>query len=312
MAQYLVTGGAGFIGGRLASALTAGGHRVRVLDDLSGGGTAPAGCELLRADVVDRDAVRRGMEGVAGCFHLAAVASVERCTQDWAAAHRTNIGGTVTVLEAARDLGLPVVMASSAALYGDPLRVPVAESTPARPLSAYGLDKLAGEEHARVGAALFALRSVALRLFNVYGPGQDPASPYSGVISIFARRALDGRPLVVHGDGAQVRDFVHVDDVVRAFLAAMAHAEAEPGALVLNVGTGRATTIGDLARLIAELAGSRAGIEHGPPRAGDIGRSLADPALARERIGFEARTPIEEGLRDTLAWLASSTPGNSR
>lgn len=305
MAHYLVTGGAGFIGKRLALALTRAGHEVRVLDDMSGGGETPPDCQLVQADVCDGQAVRAALERIDGCFHLAAVASVERCTNDWSASHRTNLGGTVTVLEAARDRAVPVVLASSAAVYGDPKQVPVPESTVARPLSAYGLDKLGGEEHARIGARLFGMRSAALRLFNVYGPGQDPRSPYSGVISILARRALDGELLTVHGDGQQVRDFVYVDDVVRAFAAAMRCLETEPAPLVLNVGTGRATSVGELARLIRELGGAGVPIEHGPARAGDIRLSLADVALARQSIGFEAEIAIEDGLRHTLDWLAS-------
>ena len=195
MATYLVTGGCGFIGSHLCSALRGAGHRVRVLDDLSTGVAAnlAPGADLVRGDVADAGLVRRAMDGAAGCFHLAAIASVERGTRDWLGTHRVNLSGAVAVLEAAARLGgVPVVYASSAAVYGDCEALPLAEDAPTRPLSAYGADKLGCEQHARVAGVVHGVPTLGLRFFNVFGPRQDPGSPYSGVISIFCERLSRG------------------------------------------------------------------------------------------------------------------------
>jgi UDP-glucose 4-epimerase len=310
---YLVTGGCGFIGSRLVRELARRGHRVRVLDDLSTGDEAalPDGVELAVADVADAAAVRAAMRGADGCFHLAAVASVERTRRDWLAAHRTNSGGTVTVLEAARDAApapVPVVYASSAAVYGDATEPPAAEDSPPAPPSASGVDKLAGELHARTGARLFGAPTLGLRFFNVYGPGQRADSPYSGVISLFCDRLSRGLPVTVYGDGRQTRDFVHVDDVVRALAAGMERLPA--GGRVANVCTGTQTSVLELARTIADLLGAPLRVEHGPARAGDIRRSAGDPRLLADLLGVSAATPLRDGLARTLAWWREAgSPG---
>lgn len=303
MARYLVTGGCGFIGSHLADALVAGGDEVRILDDLSTGRreNAPRAAEVIVGDVADARVVRAAMAGVDGCFHLAAIASVERSTQDWAGTHAVNLTGTIHVLDAARRGGgaaVPVVYASSAAVYGDNPRVPLAEDAETRPLSAYGADKRGGELHANVAAVVHGVASVGLRFFNVYGPRQDPRSPYSGVISIFVDRILDGRAVVIHGDGGQVRDFIYVGDCVAHLTAAMARLRARPvpAAAVYNVCGGRATSIVDLARLIGEIAGRAPDCRRGPPRAGDIRASVGDPSRARRELGIAAVTDIRDGL----------------
>lgn len=306
MPTYLVTGGCGFIGSHLVDALLERGHAVRVLDDLSTGKTdnIKSAAELTVGDVADARAVAQAMDGVIGCFHLAAVASVERGNRDWLGTHATNLTGAITVLDAARKSRVPVVYASSAAVYGDPQILPLAETAPTAPLSAYGADKLGCELHARVGGLVHAVPSAGLRFFNVYGPRQDPLSPYSGVISIFCERLLAGEEVVVFGDGAQTRDFVYVGDVVYALLSAMR--VASPEALVFNVCTGRSTSLLELVDAIAATLGVMPRITFASPRPGDIQTSLGDPTSARKGLGFSARTSLRDGLAITLRSLSPS------
>jgi UDP-glucose 4-epimerase len=310
MQRYLVTGGAGFIGSHLVEALSRAGHSVRVLDDLSTGCRAhlPRGVELVQADVADPAIVRRAMEGVAGCFHLAAIASVARCNEEWFGAHRVNLGGTVAVLDAARaEGGLPVVYASSAAVYGDVVGV-AAETVPCRPRTAYGADKLGSELHAHVATLVHSVPTVGLRFFNVFGPRQDPRSPYSGVISIFTRMFLEDRPVTVHGDGRQSRDFVYVTDVVTHLLAAMRHAHHRGGSDVLNVCTGAETSILELAFLLGEVLERGVQLRHAPARLGDIRRSIGSPDRAAAALGVRAMVGLREGLSALVAELHQPSP----
>ena len=208
MAHYLVTGGCGFIGSHLCAALVARGDRVRVLDDLSTGSRAnlAPGAGLVVGDVADPAVVQGAMQGVDGCFHLAAIASVERAVREWLATHRVNLSATIGVFDAARAVGpVPVVYASSAAVYGDQETLPIAEDAPKRPLSAYGADKLGCEQQALVAGHVHQVPTMGLRFFNVFGPRQDPKSPYSGVISIFCDRLSAGQPVQVFGDGGRSR-----------------------------------------------------------------------------------------------------------
>lgn len=318
MSRYLVTGGAGFIGSHLADALLADGHDVVVLDDLSTGrqDNLDARCTIVTGDVADLDAVESAIAGAAGCFHLAAVASVARGNEDWLGTHRANQTGTVAVLEAARRAGrLPVVYASSAAVYGNLGDAVAHEGLHPSPQTAYGADKYGSELHARVGWSVHGVPSVGLRFFNVYGPRQDPASPYSGVVSIFAARLAQGMHLTIHGDGGQSRDFVFVADVVAHLQAAMRRAADEPSATVLNVCTGRETSVLTLGHTLADLLGLTPRIAHGSARAGDIRRSLGSPDRAMAALGLRAEIPIAEGLARTLDFLrpsatASRLPGS--
>jgi UDP-glucose 4-epimerase len=299
LSLYLVTGGAGFIGSHLVDALLAAGDQVRVLDDLSTGkrDNLDKRAELVIGDVADAPSVAAAMQGVAGCFHLAAIASVQRANEDWVGTHRTNATGTVAVLDAARVHGkIPVVYASSAAVYGDLGDAVATEAAVCKPLTAYGADKLSGELHAAVGWHVHRVPTVGMRFFNVYGPRQDPASPYSGVISIFARRIAAGDPVELHGDGSQTRDFIYVADVVTHLQAAMMALGADPGALVLNVCTGLETSISHLAELVGAAAGCPPIITHRPARAGDISRSLGDPTEAKSRLGVAAKHDLAGGL----------------
>lgn len=306
MGPLLVTGGAGFIGSHLVDALVGAGQPVRVLDNLSTGKMANVNsrAEFIEGDVADAELVLRAAQGVSGIIHLAAIASVELSNQHWLCTHRVNQTGTIAVLDAARQSGrLPVVYASSAAIYGDQGDVSITETARPAPRTAYGADKLGSELHASVAAAVHGVPTVGLRFFNVYGPRQDPSSPYSGVISIFADRIAAGRRLTIHGDGRQVRDFIYVADVVNHMRAALAALQkpAAPSASVFNVCTGKPTSVLDLATTLADVVGCRAHIEHGPSRDGDIRISIGDPEAARVALGVSAAVSLREGLSRTCA-----------
>src|SRR5215468_4782765 len=292
----VVTGGAGFIGSHTVDRLLAGGHRVVVLDDFRTGKRANlahhAGSDRL--DVLPCD-VSHGIFAalapitaqhgpVERIVHLAAQVSVVHSVQNPLVDMQVNYGGTLHVLEYARATGVrKVVFASSAAVYGEVSTMPVDEDTPTRPVSPYGIDKLASEHALDYYAAVHGVPGTALRFFNVYGPRQDPSSPYSGVISIFADRARAGRTLTIFGDGGQTRDFVYVGDVVRA-----------------NVGTGGEITVLELARSIVELCGGRSAIELAPQRPGEILKSRARVDRLRDALGVVAETSLLDGLRETL------------
>jgi len=293
----LVTGGAGFVGSHLASSLAAD-NTVVVLDDLSAGAkeNIPEEATFIRGDVRDREAIDDVLGGIDVVFHQAGLVSVGDSVDRPLRSHSMNVRGTLAVLEAARRNDVRVVFASSAAVYGDPETTPVAESDPLRPRSPYGIDKLAADHYVRRYNDLYGLETVALRYFNVYGPGQS-ATDYSGVISAFVSQARAGDPLTVHGDGTQTRDFVHVDDVVRANrLAATTDHVGE----AFNVGTGTAVTIYDLAEAVRERFDADSPIVHTDPRPGDVSHSRADLSRARQRLDYEPTASLETGL-ETLA-----------
>ena len=306
VATFTVTGGAGFIGSHLVDALIGSGHRVAVLDDFSTGKAAnvPRGARVVRGDVTDTGAVREALAGSDGCFHLAAIASVVRGNEEWLSCHRVNQSGTVAVMEAARDAGrVPVVFASSAATYGDTAGEVAREASPPAPITSYGVDKLGSEMQARIAHLVHGIPTLGCRFFNVYGPRQDPSSPYSGVISIFAQRLLRGLELAIHGDGMQTRDFIFVPDVVEHLLAAMDLLQRTEGAEVVNVCTGTGTSIQELAQALASVVGVDLRLSHGPTRQGDIRTSVGDPSRARELLGCGARTALQDGLRATVESL---------
>lgn len=302
MADYLITGGCGFVGSHLADALMARGDGVVVLDNLSTGKRANLAPEVrvIEGDVADPVAVTRAMEGCAGVFHLAGIASVAYCNEHWREGHQTNQTGTVTVFEAAARAGrVPVVYTSSAAVYGDAGAGAVDEARVPRPQTPYGVDKLGSELHGRIAMGVHGLPTVGLRPFNIYGPRQDPSSAYSGVISIFNSRLAQGLPVTVFGDGLQTRDFVFVSDVVRFLLAAMARAPEVAGQ-VFNICTGRTTTLLALIDTLATLHGRVAVVQHAAPRVGDIRESLGDPGRARDLLGVTAGVTLEDGLAALL------------
>jgi UDP-glucose 4-epimerase len=306
---YLVTGGCGFIGSHLCAALVGRGDHVRVLDDLSTGHrhNLPPDTELVVGDVADPALVRTAMHGVQGCFHLAAVASVERGVREWFATHRVNLSGSIAVFDAARQAGprpVPVVYASSAAVYGDNSALPLDEGAATRPLSAYGADKLGSEQHARVAGVVHGVPTAGLRFFNVFGPRQDPRSPYSGVISIFCDRLMRGQPIDVFGDGQQTRDFIFVADIVAGLVAAMR--EASRDAPVFNLCTGQPTSILALAEVIAALCDQALAVRHGAPRSGEVRHSLGAPGLARAVLGVVPTVDLRQGLAETIAWMRNA------
>ena len=310
---YAITGGAGFIGSHLADALLRAGYGVRIIDDFSTGriDNLDERCEIIRGDVRDPAIVRRSLIGVSGCFHLAAIASVVRSNEDWIGTHQVNLGGFINVMDASRQLGgMPVVYASSAAVYGK-LSGVADEAGVAAPLTAYGADKLGCELHARAGALVHQIPSLGFRFFNVYGPRQDPASPYSGVISIFAAAISTGRPIEIHGTGEQTRDFVFVGDIVEFLVSGMNALrdgrdvrDGEGGAgSVLNACTGREVSVIDMATTIGEILSCVPVINYGPARSGDIQRSVGAPARAAAMLGVSARTVLRDGLTVTLTSL---------
>ena len=302
----LVTGGAGFIGSHLVEALLAGGCRVAVLDDLSSGNECnlPASSKelrFIRGDIRDRRAVADAVAGCEAVFHLAAVVSVPKTTQDPVGSADVNEAGSLNVLDAARRAGARrFVFASSSAVYGDDPRLPKREDMAPKPLTPYAVQKLAVEYHARVYSSLYGLPSVSLRFFNVFGPRQDPSSPYSGVISIFMTRALTAGVPVIYGDGCQSRDFVFVGDVVQALIRA-ANSHGGSGK-VFNVGTGRAVTIRALWDVVAALSGSSIKPVHEPPRPGDVPQSVSAIDAARTDLGFDPQVSFEKGLELTIEW----------
>ena len=313
MATILVTGGCGFIGSHLCAALRARGDAVRVLDDLSTGHAAnlAPGARLILGDINQPLALREALAGVDACFHLAAIASVERGVTDWLGTHRTNLSATIALMDAARAERVPVVYASSAAVYGQQPAMPLEESAAPQPLSAYGADKLGCEQHARVAGHVHRVPTVGLRFFNVFGPRQDPSSPYSGVISIFCERLRLGQPVKLFGDGGQTRDFVFVADVVAALLAALPVAAVE--APVFNVCTGRAVSVLELAETVASLCGTAAELHRMPARLGEIRHSVGSPARARQALALGVPVTLRQGLLETLDWLgANRRPGTVR
>lgn len=308
MALFLVTGGAGFIGSHLSDCLLALGHDVRVIDNLTSGDikNIPQGAELIHADIRDPEALERAFAGISGCFHLAAIASVQRSVEAPRETGDVNLMGAVGVFERACRAGVPVVYASSAAIYGANGDLPLREQAVPQPLSPYAADKLSNELYARALGASRNWPSFGLRFFNVYGPRQNPHSPYSGVVSIFLQKAINGRDLIIYGDGGQSRDFIHVQDVTRFLVAAMDRASAS--APVVNVCTGRSTSVLELAQMLVERYGGR--IVHEPGRPGDIRRSLGSPDMAAERLGITAEMSFREGLT-RIDQVASVSIGSS-
>ena len=297
--RCLVTGGAGFVGSHLVDRLIALGHSVTVLDDLSTGlrENVDPRAGLVEGDIRDAALVARLIDEAEACFHLAAIASVPQCNLSWAGAHGVNLSAFVGILEsiAKRKQGvIPVVYASSAAVYGDTDVFPVHEEMPLRPLSIYGADKAGCELHAHAAARQAGVPSFGIRPFNIYGPRQHASSPYSGVITVFADRLKRGEALTIYGDGTQTRDFIYVGDVVDYFIAALGKASTD--APVCNGATGKETSVLAIAHKIAAVIGCEAKITYAPGRRGDIYRSVACTARARDRLGCVAQTAIEDGL----------------
>lgn len=301
--RVLVTGGAGFIGSHVVDALLARGDEVLVVDDLSSGDYANVEGHLDKSTFRFVEGDITNLHGrddqIDGVVHLAAQVSVARSVEAPFEDMHTNARGLVQVLlfAAAQAKPAKVVYASSAAVYGDVDEVPTPESARCTPLSPYGIHKLAGEDWLRFFEQEHGVCGSPLRFFNVYGPRQDPSSPYSGVISVFAKRALHGAPITVNGDGKHTRDFVYVGDVARAIIAGLDAPQSTPP---LNIGTGHAVTIQYLAETLVELTGGQSTISNGPARAGDIVHSCAQVEALAEVLGIRAETKLQDGLKALL------------
>jgi len=308
--NVLVTGGAGFIGSHLVDTLVSAGCKVAVLDNLSSGNYSnlkhlEGQFAFYQDDIRNQHAISTAAEGCEVIFHLAAIVSVPQTIEDPLDSAAVNDTGTLLVLDAAREKkARRVIFSSSCAVYGDDRRLPKQEDMNPKPQSPYAVQKLAAEYYARVYYELYGLEAVALRYFNVYGPRQDPSSPYSGVISIFMAKALHNEPAVIYGDGNQSRDFIYVQDVVRANL--LAATAKGVGGQVMNIGTGRSVVINQLWKTICALSGQNLEPEYAPGRPGDIVESVADIGSAKALLGFEPEISFEKGLESTFEWYRKS------
>jgi nucleoside-diphosphate-sugar epimerase len=307
--RYLVTGGAGFIGSHLAEELTRRGAAVRVVDNLITGKRRNLdhvkGVELVEGDLADLTVAERAVEGCTFVLHQAAIPSVPRSVKDPITSNRANIDATLNVLVAARDAGVRrVVYAGSSSAYGNTPTLPKHEGMPTGPLSPYALQKLVGEQYMQLFTRLYGLETVTIRYFNVFGPRQDPSSPYSGVISVFISALVDGRRPTIYGDGEQTRDFTYVanvvDGVLRACEAPLASGE------VINVATGGRISLNALFQAVRGITGSSIEPIYAAERPGDVRDSQADITKARELLGYTPGVMLEDGLNRTLAWYRSS------
>ena len=314
--RYLVTGGAGFIGSHTVDELVKRGHRVVVLDDLSTGkasnnSAVSSEIEFMPESVTNLNAVREACRAADCIIHLAAQTSVPRSVKDPIETNLINVNGTLNVLVAARDAKVKrIVFASSCAVYGITSVLPIPESTALAPISPYGLSKQVGEAYGRLFQDLHGVEFVSLRYFNVFGPRQDPGSPYSGVLSIFNAALLAGTPITIYGDGEQSRDFVYVQNVVDAILQS-AEAKNAPG-LTLNIGAANRYTLNQTLALLEKITGRPARAIHAAPREGDIRDSQADIRLAQGAIGYRPQVGLEDGLKKTWDWFCASRKEPSR
>jgi len=309
-----VTGGAGFIGSHVVERLLADGMRVRVLDNFSTGGRANLGAaprrgrrqlEVIRGDIRTLAVVLRAARGARVIFHQAAMRSVPRSVKDPLGANANNVNGTLNVLEAARRCRVRrVVYASSSSVYGDRPDLPKREDQPPAPVSPYAASKAAGEQYAAIWTRLYGVETVGLRYFNVFGPRQDPKSEYAAVIPRFILWGLSGRPLEVHGDGTQSRDFTYIDNVVEANILA-ARAPGAPGEVV-NVGCGSRVSLLEIVAKLEAIVGRRLERRHTPARAGDVPHTLADVSKGKRLLGYTPLVDFDDGFRRTVEFFKSS------
>lgn len=315
MASYLVTGGAGFIGSHLATELVRRGHRVRVVDSLITGkrrnlAHLPA-VEFLEGDLAEPGVAEKAVQGIEYVLHQAAIPSVPRSVTDPITSNRANIDASLNILVAARDAGVKrLVYAGSSSAYGDTPTLPKREDMPTNPLSPYALQKLVAEQYCQLFTKLYGFETVTIRYFNVFGPRQDPGSPYSGVISLFSTALLEGRQPTIYGDGEQTRDFTYVANVVDGVLRACDAPKA--AGEVINVATGGRISLNELLRTLNKIVGSNIGATYGAARAGDVRDSQADITKARALLGYAPSVELEEGLRETLAWCRTEATASAQ
>jgi len=310
MTSYLVTGGAGFIGSHLAEELVRRGHRVRVLDSLITGKRHNLdhvkGVEFIEGDVADPDACARAVSGVEYVLHQAAIPSVPRSVDDPVTSNRANIDGSLNLLVAARDAKVKrLVYAGSSSAYGDTPVLPKREDMPTRPQSPYALQKLVAEQYCQMFTELYGFGTVTIRYFNVFGPRQDPGSPYSGVISLFATALLAGRRPTIFGDGGQTRDFTYISNIVDGVLRACEAPRA--AGEVINVATGGRISLNELLQTMNKTLGTSIEAIYQPTRAGDVRDSQADITKAKDLLGYAPLVGLEEGLAQTIAWCRSAS-----
>ena len=305
MARYLVTGGAGFIGSHLTEELVRRGHEVCVVDNLITGQRGNIqhipGVQFIEGDLADVATCVRAVRGADYVLHQAAIPSVPRSVNDPVTSNRANIDASLNILVAARDAGVKrLVYAGSSSVYGDTPTLPKREDMPPNPLSPYALQKLVGEQYCQMFTRLYGFDTVTIRYFNVFGPRQDPSSPYSGVISLFSAALLSGRQATIYGDGEQTRDFTYVANVVDGVL----RASVAPGVAgqVVNVATGGRISLNDLLATINRIVGCRIEPIYAAPRAGDVRDSQADITKAHNLLGYTPTVSLEQGLEATLEW----------
>jgi nucleoside-diphosphate-sugar epimerase len=309
MANYLVTGGAGFIGSHLVEELARRGERVRVVDNLSTGKRQNiahvAAVEFVEGDLADIEVARRAVQGIDYVLHQAAIPSVPRSVQDPVTSNRANIDASLNVLVAARDAGVKrLVYAGSSSAYGNTPTLPKVETMATAPMSPYALQKLVAEQYCEMFTRLYGLETVTIRYFNVFGPRQDPSSPYSGVISLFISALCDNRQPTIYGDGEHTRDFTYVANVVDGVLRACT-AEGASGE-VINVATGGRVSLNTLFTTIRDQVGANVEPVYAAPRAGDVKDSQADISKARRSLGYQPLVSFEDGLARTVKWYRSS------
>ncbi|HEX4915186.1 MAG TPA: SDR family oxidoreductase [Vicinamibacterales bacterium] len=303
MANYLVTGGAGFIGSHISEELIKRGHRVRVVDSLVTGyqRNLRDGVEFMKGDLAEREVARAAVDGMDYVIHQAAIPSVPRSVDKPEESHRANVDSTMQILLASRDAGIKrVVFAGSSSVYGDQPVLPKTETMPTNPLSPYALQKLMAEMYLQMFTRLYGLETVTTRYFNVFGPRQDPGSPYSGVISLFIKALSDGTTPVIYGDGEQTRDFTYVANVVDGVLRA---AETPGvGGHVFNVATNSRVSLNELLETLKKIFGSSVQPIYKEARQGDVRDSQADISKAEQLLGYKPTVGLEEGLRKTVEW----------
>jgi UDP-glucose 4-epimerase len=317
MASYLVTGGAGFIGSHLSEELRRRGHRVRIADSLITGNRRNIehipDVEFLEGDLADMSVATRAVSGMDYVLHQAAIPSVPRSVKDPITSNRANVEATLNVLVAARDAGVKrLVFAGSSSEYGDTPTLPKREDMPSSPLSPYALQKVMGTQYCQMFTRLYGFETVVIRYFNVFGPRQDPSSPYSGVISVFSTALIEGRQPTIYGDGEQTRDFTYVANVVDGVLRACEAPKAAGEAI--NVACGTRISLNELLRVMNTIVGTSLRPIYKEVRTGDVKDSQADISKAKALLGYAPTIPLEEGLRHTLAWCRSSStaaPANS-
>lgn len=301
MSRYLITGGAGFIGSHLADRLIAEGHQVTILDDLSSGkeGNINIDCKFINGCITDQKLVETIFSEVDFCYHLAAIPSVQKSIEKWVACHEANLTGAINVFNEAAKRNVPVIYASSAAIYGNSLEVPISEDSDIDPESPYGLDKYCCELQAKLFGKIYGLKNIGLRFFNVYGKRQDPKSPYSGVISIFADKIINNKTIEVFGDGTQERDFIFVEDVINALIAAEDKVSVESE--VYNICTGNAISINELIKSFFSVLGKEVEVKYSSAREGDIYRSLGRHIKAENKLGFKSKIDLKTGLKKMIS-----------